>query len=125
MSRYWYLKAKLKYKNHHHVTLIRGDSGKELKQVIDKITEPCLFWLDGHYTDTTTAHGDTETPILQELHHILNRDLISNVIIIDDAHEFSSNKNYPSIEKLREYVRSYKPSARFHRRENMIIVEGI
>src|ERR1019366_8036945 len=64
-------KAKLRFRTHPHVELLQGDSGDLLPSVLAKVSEPCLFWLDGHYSEGDTAKGEMETPILRELNTIL------------------------------------------------------
>jgi len=98
--------AKKRFKSAKHIELIHGDSGKELKNVMKKINEPALFWLDGHYSGGVTARGGKDTPIYEELHCILNAKNLGHVIIIDDAREFGTNPAYPSLEELKQFIRS-------------------
>lgn len=98
--------AKKRFKSAKHIELIHGDSGKELKNVMKKINEPALFWLDGHYSSGVTARGEKDTPIYEELHCILNAKNLGHVIIIDDAREFGTNPAYPSLEELKQFIRS-------------------
>lgn len=101
--------ARLRFKNLSHVEIINGDSGDEIKHLIDKIHEPALFWLDGHYSGGITARGKKDTPIFEEITHILkappeNR----HVIIIDDARCFGMDPSYPSLEELSSFIRSQR-----------------
>ena len=54
-----------------NVEIILGDSGQELEKLVPRLSGPALFWLDGHYSGGTTAHGDEATPIFAELQHVL------------------------------------------------------
>ena len=87
------------------VTIVHGDSGVVLGDVLSRITSPCLFWLDGHYTPRKYAtRGDLETPIEKELAHIARHPLKgSHVILIDDAREFTGQGDYPKTETLKEW----------------------
>jgi hypothetical protein len=96
---------------------MRGDSGRELGRMMAKIDQPALFWLDGHYSASVTARGEKDTPIFEELEHILRAPDLGHVIVIDDARHFGSDPAYPTIEELRKYVVSKRPHAR-------ITVEG-
>ena len=104
-----YEKARDRFKPFKHISIIQGDSGKVLPSIIAKISEPCLFWLDGHYSEGVTARGDKDTPILQELRHIFEHKVKKHVILIDDARCFAGANDYPTIEELKSFV--YKNDA--------------
>ena len=101
-----YEEAKERFREEDHIEMIHGDSGIELKNVIKRINQPTLFWLDGHYSGGITARGDKDTPIYKELDHIFNAEDRDHVIIIDDARLFGSDPAYPSIEELNEFIKS-------------------
>jgi hypothetical protein len=105
-----YEQALQKFKGLRHIELIHGDSGVELGKLVPRIRQPALFWLDGHYCDGVTAKGAKDTPIYEELHHILSPES-GHVIIIDDARLFGSDPGYPSVEELSEFIRSRAPGA--------------
>jgi hypothetical protein len=106
LSKDLYERAVMVFKGVKNIELIHGDSGSELKKLLNKITQPALFWLDGHYSAGVTARGAKDTPIYEELHHILNSNDIGHVIIIDDAHCFGNDPAYPSIEELSKFIKS-------------------
>jgi hypothetical protein len=76
------------------VKIVCGDSGRVLPEVLKPISEPCLFWLDGHYSGGTTARGSVYCPVLEELHHIRSHRVKSHIIIIDDARLFSMLRSH-------------------------------
>lgn len=39
-----------RFKGVKNIEIIHGDSGSELIKIIEKIHQPALFWLDGHYS---------------------------------------------------------------------------
>jgi len=85
-----------------HITILQGDSGEVLPGVLRQIQQPCLFWLDGHYSAGPTAKGALDTPIMQELSHIFRHPLAHrHVILIDDARLFVGKADYPTMEALR------------------------
>lgn len=98
-------RAKNKYASYAHITILQGDSGKILPEIIAKIDEPCLFWLDAHYSGGVTAQAESETPIIKEIKAILEHPCSDHVILIDDAREFTTNKNYPALDELRQIIR--------------------
>src|SRR5829696_283483 len=63
--------AQKRFAGEPHITIVQGDSGRLLGDHIKTINEPCLFWLDGHYSGGITAKGTLITPIKNELTHIL------------------------------------------------------
>jgi len=106
LSKDLYEKAKVRFHGVNKIDLIHGDSGSELKRVVNKIRHPALFWLDGHYSDGVTSRGAKDTPVYEEVHHIFDSDDIGHVIIIDDARCFGRDPAYPSIEELSKFIRS-------------------
>ena len=114
--------VKKRFKSAKHIELIHGDSGKELKNVIKKINKPALFWLDGHYSAGVTARGEKDTPIYEELHCILNAKNLGHVIIIDDARCFGTDPAYPSLEELKEFIRSKNPNVKIAVQDDSIRV---
>lgn len=105
-----------------HIEAIQGDSGEVLPQIMAHITEPCLFWLDGHYSGEGTAKGLSDTPILRELGCILNHPVNRHVILIDDAHCFIGENDYPTIEELQRIALSNKPDCHFEVSDNIVII---
>ncbi len=72
------------------VHLIYGDSTEVLGQILNQIDEPVTFWLDGHYSASETAMGDTNTPILAELETIARHPIKTHTILIDDMRTFGT-----------------------------------
>lgn len=96
--------AKNKYSSYGHVTILQGDSGQVLPLVISDITEPCLFWLDAHYSGGATSQSDLGTPIVKELKALMDHHCSDHVILIDDAREFTGKNNYPTLEEVEKIV---------------------
>lgn len=106
-----------------HITIIHGDSGDILKDVLADIDSPCLFWLDGHYSGGCTARGKKDTPIMEELGHISDHSLRSfqdHVILIDDARCFNGENDYPKLNELKDFILKWHPDWKF-KTENDII----
>ncbi len=102
-------RAKKRFSSYSHVKIIQGDSGKVLPEVMDDITEPCLFWLDAHYSGGVTAKSDLETPIVKELCVLLEHNCPDHVILIDDAREFTGQNNYPLLDEVRNLILAKRP----------------
>lgn len=88
-----------KFSQYEHITILRGDSSVLLQQVLDQCEEPCLFWLDAHYTGGGSA-GQGAPPILQELSAILSHPVNGHVVLIDDARDFLDHSVHPNVEDL-------------------------
>jgi len=88
---------------HHHINLLNGDSGRLLEHTALGLEEPCIYWLDAHYSGGVTARGDTDTPIIGELGQ-LSKSPHRNIILIDDARQFGIIQSYPTISELFAYV---------------------
>lgn len=93
------------------VEVIKGDSGRVIKDLLPRINRPSLFWLDGHYSAGVTARGEKDTPVMEELSHIFDSAEIGHVIVVDDARCFGVETGYPSIEELSNYVKTRRPSS--------------
>jgi hypothetical protein len=100
-----YIAAKKRFNTYKNVTLLHGDSANLIPTCINKLQQPALFWLDGHYSGGITAKGDTDTPISEELQSILLSPIKNHVILIDDARCFNGTNGYPHIDELLKMVR--------------------
>ncbi len=106
-------RASKKFIDQQNVIIVNGDSGKLLQVYLPEISEPCLFWLDGHYSSEffvggeyiVTAKGEKATPIIEELSTILSHKVNGHVVLIDDARCFTGKDDYPTIKALRKIVR--------------------
>jgi hypothetical protein len=87
-----------------HVAVICGDSAKELPAVIEQLSFPTLFWLDGHYCGPQTGHGDTACPIFDELEALFQTCKVPFVACIDDARLFGHEKGYPTLKALADFL---------------------
>jgi hypothetical protein len=92
-----------------HVQVLQGDSSKCLDEVVERISGPCLFWLDAHYSAGTTARGSEDSPVFAELKVVLSEKAMARAILIDDAREFQGVKGYPTVQQIEAYVRSIDP----------------
>lgn len=102
LSEELYLGAVQRTAGAKHVTILNGDSGALMPDVLALVTEPCLFWLDAHYSGGDTARTDLDTPIRNELECIMSHRLApQHVILIDDARDFTGKGDYPSVQELK------------------------
>ena len=115
-----YAKTKKRFANIENIHIIQGDSSKVLPELLTLINQPCLFWLDGHYSGGITAKGVLNTPILNELKSIFSHKITDHVILIDDARCFTGEEDYPSIKDLRNFISREKPSWVFEVKDDII-----
>jgi hypothetical protein len=98
-------RARQRFYNDKHISIIRGDSGKMLSSILKVLKEPAIFWLDGHYSAGITAKGEKECPIFEELNAIFNGRKLNHILLIDDARCFTGEGDYPRVDKLSEFVK--------------------
>ncbi len=83
--------------------LLQGDSAVLIPQVLGKLKDPALFWLDAHYSGAGTAKADLETPILAELTVILAQAPTGSVVLIDDHRDFVGGApDYPTVDAIQQ-----------------------
>ena len=108
LSEELFREAQKRFAHAKHIEIIHGDSGVELGNIVRKLQQPALFWLDGHYSAGMTARGEKDSPVFEELGHILRNPDLGHVVIIDDARCFGTESGYPSLATLTEYILSLR-----------------
>jgi hypothetical protein len=115
-------KARIRFKNVSKVVILKGDSGKILPEVLDSsIESPIIFWLDGHFSAGITGKGELDTPIMNELKAILSKDL-DCLILVDDAHCFGGQKDYPTLPALEEFIKGINQNLIMEIKNNIISI---
>jgi len=109
-----------KFSGLDNITIINGDSGKILGEILADIDCRCLFWLDSHYSGGLTSKGEIETPVMEELNHIFNHSIRDHVILIDDARCFTGENDYPEMNKLHDFVLTKRPDWSFEVEHDII-----
>jgi hypothetical protein len=87
-----------------HIEVLPGDSARRLPELLARVREPALFWLDGHYSGGLTARGEKDTPLLEEVESIARHGVSGHVVLIDDARCLGAG-DYPSLETLERRLR--------------------
>ena len=91
--------ASRRFRKRPNVEIINSPSEDCIKEILNKVTGPTCFWLDGHYSGDITFQGAEVSPINIELSAISDY-LRSNkvVIFIDDFRLFvnSVETGYPA-----------------------------
>lgn len=115
-------KVSRRFKKKSHIEIIHGNSGKILEEIIPKITDQAIFWLDAHYSGGITARGEKDCPVYDELKAILSSE-IEHIILIDDAQYFIGERDYPTIEGVSTYVLNSFPNSDIKVEKDCIIIE--
>jgi hypothetical protein len=117
--------ARGRFREFGHISIVQGDSADVLPGLVGALKDPCLFWLDGHYSEGITARGSSDTPVRQELECILDSPVAGHVALIDDARCFTGENDYPTLAEVRQMVTAKHPDLICEVKEDMIrIHEG-
>jgi len=114
--------AQNRFKDHSHIKILYGNSGKVLPEIMPGIATRSLFWLDGHYSSGKTARGERESPIFEELQAIFSNNELCHVILIDDARLFNGKRDYPTIEELKTYIYEKNPDYKIILESDILIL---
>lgn len=109
-----------KFKFDKHISFYLGDSGKLMKQIVDALQGPAVFWLDAHYNSKSTAQLDKECPIYEEMDAIFGQTKFDHVLMIDDARLFVGKKDYPTIQELEKYLKTKRPDYKLEVKNDII-----
>ncbi len=120
LDRNLFEEARHRFRRNHHISIVQGDSGEVLPEILAAVDTPSLFWLDSHYSGGETAKGTQVTPIRIELRHIFSHPIAGHVILIDDAHCFDGTSDYPSLGDLKNIILTARPSWVFEVRDDII-----
>jgi hypothetical protein len=114
-------RAQKMFSRHPSIHIVQGASEQCLPDILAQIHQPCLLWLDAHYSSGQTTKSDSETPILHELDHVLKHPLSSQfVLLIDDARCFTGASDYPTLEALSERIHRVHPDWNVEVRDDII-----
>lgn len=111
-----------RFRNKENIKIIQGDSGKIIARILDEINEPAILYLDAHYLGKNAVRGYKDCAISDELPVILSTG-INHIIIINDAHLFKGERDYPSLDSISRYVRTACPESSINVENNCIVIE--
>ena len=116
----WHAKAVERFGARAGMTLLHGDSGVRLREVLVSLAEPALFWLDAHYAGPLTARGMLDSPIVRELDAIRAHPVAGHVVLIDDMRYFTGTDGYPRAVDLVQWIRSDEPRGSVEIRDDIL-----
>jgi hypothetical protein len=91
-SEKYYYNTKNRYTG-NKINFILGDSAIVFEDLLQTITDKCIFFLDGHWSGSDTGHSNKDCPLDEEITHINNLFQNDAIIIIDDFRLFGLNKS--------------------------------
>jgi hypothetical protein len=115
-----YQRARQVFSDSPNVHLVHGDSSEMLASVLERISTPALFWLDGHFSDGVTARGKVDNPILEELDLIRRHPIKTHVILIDDARMLVRATDTPAKEDVIEKLKAINPAYKIEEEADII-----
>lgn len=104
LSRDLYYHAKRRFADNPKIELIHGDSGIELENLLRRMKEPALFWLDAHYSGGVTDGCGNISPILKELAAIFRFSNRESAVVIDDFDCFGQLDGFPTKYELLSFL---------------------
>jgi hypothetical protein len=100
--------ARERFRKWPGIQVVEGDSATELAGICQQIDEPCVVYLDGHYSHGITGMGNEECPVLAEVLTLFNHLKHPFGIVIDDARLFGTDPAYPTVESLERFLMGHE-----------------
>ncbi len=101
--------AQERFRKYSHVEIIHGDSQSILPELLQRVQEPCLYWLDAGYFGWAGEFGNPNR-LGAELNAILADRARAHVILMDDADGIRGEGASPTLEELIASIRSHYPN---------------
>jgi len=90
------------------ITILEGDSGRLIPELLSTIAAPTLFWLDAGYYGWAGVAGDTGR-LAAELDTILRHPVQGHVILLDDARGLDGRNGALTVDALKRHVSAAFP----------------
>lgn len=95
LSEELYEAAKEKFKDIKNIKCLHGDSPLVLASLINELDENAVFFLDAHWAGELTKRKEVDSPLLEELSVLAERnETHKDVIIIDDVSFFGKKDEF-------------------------------
>jgi hypothetical protein len=105
--------ARRRFADEPGVEILHGDATEVIPDVVSRLTEPPLIWLDGHFSGGETARGEVVEPALAILDRLSSRPP-GSTIVVDDLRLFGLAPDFPTLDGLVAHARRAFPDARIH-----------
>ncbi len=101
-------RAAKKFAHYPHLHILEGDSQKVVPELLDRLQEPALFWLDAGYYGWAGLQGDKQR-LTGELEAILRSPIRKHVVLMDDARGLNGQNGAPTVEELKQRIEAEFP----------------
>ncbi len=113
------MQARERFRRYPRVEIIEGDSQTLVPNLLQRIDERCLFWLDAGYCGWSGKVGNPDR-LGSELASILTARIADHVILMDDADGTTDATGAPALQQLVNSVRSDYPRRQVEVEHNIL-----
>lgn len=111
--------AQQRFRGNGRVEIIEGDSQKVVPQLLQRIDQRCLWWLDAGYCGWVGEIGNPNR-LGSELGSILSDRRFAHVILMDDADGVNGEGGSPTLDELIASIQSSYPDRQVEVKRNII-----
>jgi hypothetical protein len=104
-----YRRACARFAGDTNVQIVHGDCIRELPAVLAQLTEPAVFWLDGHYSGGGTGQGEIAEPVLVSLDQLAGHPVKKHVLFVDDARYLDGREGRPDLAAVFAQLKQINP----------------
>ncbi|HST80064.1 MAG TPA: hypothetical protein VLN58_16380 [Verrucomicrobiae bacterium] len=101
-------RAQKKFSDIAHIHIVEGDSQRAIPEIISRLQQPALFWLDAGYYGWAGLQGDKQR-LTSELEAILHDQRYRHVILMDDARGLNGQNGAPTVDQLKQRIEANFP----------------
>ena len=112
-------RARQRFHKYSQVEIIAGDSQAVVPELLQRLNERCLFWLDAGYCGWGGGIGNPNR-LGSEFSAILSDKIPDHVILMDDADGINGEGGSPTLPELIALVESNYPRRRIEVAHNII-----
>lgn len=112
-------RAQQRFRKYSHAEIIQGDSQIVVPELLLRLNEPCLFWLDAGYCGWGGGIGNPNR-LGSEFSAILSDRISDHVILMDDADGINGEGGSPTLPELIALVEFNFPKRRVEVGYNII-----
>jgi hypothetical protein len=115
--------AQRRFAEYKHIHILEGDSELLIQELLSKVKQPALFWLDAGYYGWGNQKGN-KNRLIVELESILSSPY-EHVIVMDDAHGLNGKNGSPTVDQLTRHLNAKFPNRAVSVKHNILrIVPG-